>query len=968
MNVYPIGNNLTVKWTLRYSDGTVFPLSLYDYELCYRTSRGVKVATDTTVEDNVLRWILKADDQVVSGPYSLALKITLAGNKAVDLQYNNAFALTFLCHGNGANVEVRIESNCDVIDLKDAVLQSRKAMDLAAGAVKTSAESAKAAAAAQAAAEKVAGEFKNTAQEAQKAAQEAQQSAQEATANAQKAQASAATASEHITSLNKAIAELPDGQAVSEKVAEHTVKLTKIDQLMQEGYTFMGMATLEMDPGTPDQKVFYIAYGKGHYTNFGGRNVDENEIGLFYYDDAWRGEFINLGGIGYGECETAADNPNKEVTINNIENVSRFVVFFKYGNTADNVTLSVNGEEKKILFINTPNHNPFYVPASKTNSWNAGELMDIVKLSDASYLAFNSLNSRGVNRRVSLYQFGTSGYIDGNGINQSNYYRYAQLRLLKGETVVLYTICHPEIYPISTIENGVFKPLAQSTSGSDYTTFIYTAKEDESIYVCGNLSTEQTSSSVISNYVIVDTRASLSHINKAFEDSYLLNNIDITNSGSDGYIKFASGEFTSAVRYKNIDIPIKAGYTVKVEALCDEDTAVISVKDNNSYLPKVSGTEHNFVENFYYSATKDSLLTISYDSASPAKVSIYKTQRVRTKWFKELNVGNVPYLYECKQTNFADFPNKENTKYNEVIAKFDTIVDARLTSEEIGESSDGQKIKAYHYKPYTAIYDYQSDSPDSRRMVANAKPLPLVVIIAGQHGFEKCNVLGLYYFLRDLIYGNSEALSYYRSMVEFVIIPVANPSGFDVSTYKNSNGVNLNRNWGTEPWNTSKDTQSAQYGGEAPFDQPETLAIKTYLSQYLDRCNLLLDSHTNGSTNITQSRDINWIDLEYVERNDEFSNKLLNAAVAHSSKLTELFIREFSDLIPQKNMCSHPNVSVSYDKGNCDVYFEQQGLLAVTLEGFNGFQVGETYSENVLKANAEIVGNFILSVLDEYGK
>lgn len=237
MNIYPIGNNLTVKWTLRYSDGTVFPLSLYDYELSYRTSRGVKVATDTAVEDNVLRWMLKADDQVVSGPYSLALKITLAGNKAVDLQYNNAFALTPLCHGNGSNIEVSIESNCDVIDLKDAVLQSRKAMDLAAGAVKTSTESAKAAVAAQAAAEKVAGEFKNTAQEAQKAAQEAQQSAQEATVNAQKAQASAATASEHITSLNKAIAELPDGQAVSEKVAEHTVKINELSETTTAKFT-----------------------------------------------------------------------------------------------------------------------------------------------------------------------------------------------------------------------------------------------------------------------------------------------------------------------------------------------------------------------------------------------------------------------------------------------------------------------------------------------------------------------------------------------------------------------------------------------------------------------------------------------------------------------------------------------------------------------------------------------------------
>ena len=65
-------------------------------------------------------------------------------------------------------------------------------------------------------------------------------------------------------------------------------KITKIEQLLQEGYTFMGVATLETNPGTPDQKVFYIAYGKGVYANFGGLNVNEDEVVLLTYDDAWK--------------------------------------------------------------------------------------------------------------------------------------------------------------------------------------------------------------------------------------------------------------------------------------------------------------------------------------------------------------------------------------------------------------------------------------------------------------------------------------------------------------------------------------------------------------------------------------------------------------------------------------------------------------------------------------------------------
>ena len=52
-------------------------------------------------------------------------------------------------------------------------------------------------------------------------------------------------------------------------------------------YQFAGVATIDTNPGTPDAKVFYIANGKGTYTNFGGIQVTEDEVVILYYDTEW---------------------------------------------------------------------------------------------------------------------------------------------------------------------------------------------------------------------------------------------------------------------------------------------------------------------------------------------------------------------------------------------------------------------------------------------------------------------------------------------------------------------------------------------------------------------------------------------------------------------------------------------------------------------------------------------------------
>ena len=53
------------------------------------------------------------------------------------------------------------------------------------------------------------------------------------------------------------------------------------------GYQFAGVATIATNPGSPDAKVFYIANGKGTYTNFGGVSVTEDDVVVLYWDSSW---------------------------------------------------------------------------------------------------------------------------------------------------------------------------------------------------------------------------------------------------------------------------------------------------------------------------------------------------------------------------------------------------------------------------------------------------------------------------------------------------------------------------------------------------------------------------------------------------------------------------------------------------------------------------------------------------------
>lgn len=67
------------------------------------------------------------------------------------------------------------------------------------------------------------------------------------------------------------------------------------------GYQFVGVATPETNPGTPDAKVFYIANGKGTYPNFGELEVTDDEVVFLIWDSSWHKVSIGITKSGQGE-------------------------------------------------------------------------------------------------------------------------------------------------------------------------------------------------------------------------------------------------------------------------------------------------------------------------------------------------------------------------------------------------------------------------------------------------------------------------------------------------------------------------------------------------------------------------------------------------------------------------------------------------------------------------------------------
>lgn len=110
-----------------------------------------------------------------------------------------------------------------------------------------------------------------------------------------------------------------------------------------------------------------------------------------------------------------------------------------------------------------------------------------------------------------------------------------------------------------------------------------------------------------------------------------------------------------------------------------------------------------------------------------------------------------------------------------------------------GEKEDGtDDVKA-------PIYEYVFTPPTTRNNVRGSvfTSPPKVLITTGVHGSEKSTVYTTYKMFEEMLKDEFNPLTPLRLNVEFRVIPIVNPTGFNLKTRHTASGIDANRNFTT---------------------------------------------------------------------------------------------------------------------------------------------------------------------------
>lgn len=308
-------------------------------------------------------------------------------------------------------------------------------------------------------------------------------------------------------------------------------------------------------------------------------------------------------------------------------------------------------------------------------------------------------------------------------------------------------------------------------------------------------------------------------------------------------------------------------------------------------------------------------------------------------------LNNVPLTYYEGLQSEYNFDTDKNA--SEYLQAFEMLIDedVNATATSLGRDSSGEDMVAYTIKPASILYEKLSKKPNAR---------PKILIVSGQHGFEKGSVYGLYYFVKDLIenYSKNDSLAYIRGNVELSMIPIANRYGFDNNLYGNANNVNLNRNY-------EDGFVAGEKNGSTALDQPETKLINDWIKNNSDAL-ALIDFHTNGKQILTDWKNVNWLSIPYMET--PYIDIVYDVCTRQISDNTVRFKKEF-------NLTLGKDISLGrvdeWKKQPClDSQAVLNNMIGITCEGFPAFVGAESiYDSNSMKANSEILGNIILNLL-----
>lgn len=476
-----------------------------------------------------------------------------------------------------------------------------------------------------------------------------------------------------------------DTSAISNAVVEHTEKITKIEQqLQQEGYTLMGVATPDTNPGTPDRKVFYIANGKGTYIKFGGIEVTEDEVIILRYDTAWHKlttgiertsisqNILTIGGVAKAYIDGISDNAELNSIVKELyipesiyDDISWIRVYNGFsGLYGVNIYNSSNQSIREIYAnLDTP-----YI----SNPLGGSVIGDWSKLRDVQYKDFRGLS---INSKVTSIEMCP-------GINVFNAHNITRLGLTDSEELnsIIREMYIPKSYIIDYL--GVNKIMVRKClyigSMSLYVNGIVLYKDNNQVI---NLSETYSTLSDAQNaltknpfvaenggILLIDwdkvesgEKAYSAHLTR--EPSILDQKIIFTNKSlyipqysvtehkfiySNGAIE---GNGTTTNGAYTSQIPCKKGDKVIVNTNASTSMAVVSLVKDSHFVPKVIGFTP--APKWYeYICEEDAPIVISYTLSRGCDILIFPAGSWETYVMNRLeaiNAKDTPYYFNDAQ-------------------------------------------------------------------------------------------------------------------------------------------------------------------------------------------------------------------------------------------------------------------------------------------------------------------------------
>ena len=304
---------------------------------------------------------------------------------------------------------------------------------------------------------------------------------------------------------------------------------------------------------------------------------------------------------------------------------------------------------------------------------------------------------------------------------------------------------------------------------------------------------------------------------------------------------------------------------------------------------------------------------------------------------KKLNITNVLQSnYDAQSEYITPYTNDVNSLYG----MYDESVSAYpdyVTKTVLGHEPTGVPIHQYDFKP-----------PEPKYAAGVSGEYKKIIVVSSIHGMEKHAAVGTAKFFKALCddWRNDSVLEMLRWNIHFIVIPSLNPWGYNANERKNSNGVDLNRNF-PHGWRAGSDTDARDYPGPSAASEIETQIMQQVIEDNKDAV-FMFDHHNAGG----------WEFNRYVVWSASNNSRIREMLNGFNHFIAGQMKRKFSYL-PENESLQYLSSPVD---GGLARYVYGEGIDSALLES----AVGLSSEHETQILNENIVGNLLVSVIKHY--